>query len=93
MPLKKGHKKYGGRTEGTPNKTTQQMREAILAICENQTDRVNEELAKLEGKEFIDSIVKLAGLVMPKQAEIDVKEKWPFKVVFENGEDRRANIA
>ncbi len=34
MPFKKGHKKQGGRVAGTPNKTTRDLKEAILAGAE-----------------------------------------------------------
>ncbi len=76
-----------GKPKGTQNKTTKEMREMILNICEGHISKVNTELKKLEGKEFIDAMSKLFGLVLPKQAEIEGKGNVVFRVEWDDGND------
>ncbi len=67
-------RKTGGRDKGTPNKLTQTHRELIQSIFDSEvrSGRIESELTKLEGKDYIDAILKLTGFVLPKLNSIDV---------------------
>lgn len=52
MAAPKGHKRYGGRAKGTPNKTTVAAREAIAKFVDGNASRLQgwlDEIAKDEG--------------------------------------------
>jgi len=67
-------RKTGGRDKGTPNKLTLSHRELIQSIFDSEvrSGRIECELKKLEGKDYIDAIIKLTGFVLPKLNSVDV---------------------
>ena len=66
--------KTGGRVSGTPNKLTKSHRELMNGIFENeiQSGKIESELKKLDGKDYLDAIFKLSGFVLPKLNSIDI---------------------
>lgn len=68
--------KTGGRKKGTANKLTLSHRELIQSIFDSEvrSGRVECELKKLEGKDYIDAILKLTGFVLPKLNSVDVTQ-------------------
>lgn len=69
--------KTGGRKKGTANKLTLSHRELIQSIFDSEvrSGRVECELKKLEGKDYIDAILKLTGFVLPKLNSVDVSKR------------------
>lgn len=69
-------KKTGGREKGTPNKLTQTHRELIQSIFDSElrSGKIESELEKLQGREYIEAILKLTGFVLPKLNSVDVKQ-------------------
>ena len=59
-------KKTGGRTSGTPNKITIELRKALKAVISTQLETLPETLAELQPKERIELIIKLLPFCMPK---------------------------
>lgn len=59
-------KKTGGRTSGTPNKITIELRKALKAVIGNQLETLPETLAELQPKERIELVIKLLPFCMPK---------------------------
>jgi hypothetical protein len=59
MPAHKGHLKAGGRAKGTPNKTTQEFRETIRQLLDDNRENVSLWLAQVaEGtQEVVDGAV------------------------------------
>jgi hypothetical protein len=47
MVAPKGHQKWGGKKKGTPNKVTQQAREAIAAFVDGNAHRLEEWLDRI----------------------------------------------
>lgn len=66
MAFKKGHKKKGGRTKGAPNKATSKVREYVSAILDDQGDKLREELATLQGAQYVNAITGLLEFSVPK---------------------------
>ena len=63
-----GHK-TGGRTAGTPNKVTTDLKTRIAALLDTQFDTVAEDLDALEPKDRVTAYLKLLEYVVPKQRE------------------------
>lgn len=66
--------KTGGRTKGTSNRTTTEIKELFQNIVSKELDNIVVLLEKLEPKERIDCIIKLLPIV-PKQQEIAIDSK------------------
>jgi len=65
--------KYGGRTKGTPNKTTEKAKELFNAIMSRQIDKMEvalDEIYEDSKTRYIDSITKLAQYFLPKKTDI-----------------------
>lgn len=71
MPFKKGDTKpeESGRKPGTPNKTTEEMREWIRSILEKQD--IIKDLAALDEEKRLKIIVELMEFVVPKPKIIE----------------------
>lgn len=57
--------KYGGRTIGTPNQTTAEVREKFSLLLENNFDKIQSDIDLLEPKDRIKTILELAKFVIP----------------------------
>lgn len=79
MPFAKGKPKTGGRTPGTTNRITGTMREMLEKFLIDNFANVCDEFAALEGKDKINTFVKLLEFSLPKlnrvEAEIAPVEK------------------
>ena len=74
MPQKKGCKKSGGRVKGTPNKSTQDIREAYRMLIENNLDNLTKWLEKVAVKDPAKAIYILSDLseyVLPKLSRVE----------------------
>ena len=76
MPAPKGHKRYGGRTVGQPNKQTRDL----FAICEKHGVNIFEsmvlELANVEdGMSKIMALEKIAAYLYPKRGHLQISAK------------------
>ena len=63
-----GHK-TGGRTAGTPNKVSSDIKTKIAALIDEQFDAITADLADLEPKERVTAYLKFLEYVLPKQRE------------------------
>jgi hypothetical protein len=61
--------KTGGRTKGTPNRTTKELKEKIHNIVEVQLENIESDLQNLEAKDRLHILLKLFEYVLPKQRE------------------------
>ena len=62
--------KFGGRTKGTPNKLTKELRELLKNILYNEMEKIEEYLDGLEPKEKLETIIKLMPYILPKTSTI-----------------------
>lgn len=58
--------KTGGRTLGTPNKVTKDLRDLLKSVISNELGNIEHRLEQLEPKERLEMIIKLMSFVMPK---------------------------
>lgn len=58
--------KAGGRTAGTPNKVTADLRNTIKKIIEDNIEQVSVDIASLSPKDRVAIIEKLLQYVIPK---------------------------
>jgi hypothetical protein len=57
--------KTGGRTKGTANKTTAEVRKQFSLLLENNFDKLQNDIDALEPKDRIKTILELAKFVLP----------------------------
>jgi hypothetical protein len=63
-------KKVAGRTKGTPNKTTAELRQLVASIVEKNINKVNDDLAKMQPKDRVAMLEKLMAYVLPRMQAI-----------------------
>ena len=69
--MAKGHTNNpNGRPKGIPNKVTQNMREWIAALIDNNREQIEEDLKALEPKERVQMFERLMQYVVPKQQAV-----------------------
>ena len=66
MAFKEGHKKVGGRKQGTANRLTKDFRKLIKSILYEEIEKIPEYLETLEPKERLDVIIKIMNYTIPK---------------------------
>ena len=71
MYIMKNRNKSGGRTKGTPNKITKDIRESYQLLIEKSLDRLESDLMELTPKERIEVLIKLSEYVVPKLTKIE----------------------
>ncbi len=71
--------KTGGRQKGTPNVLTTKTRELLTQIILEQIamGRIQEELRLLHGRDYLNFILKLSNLVLPKAKEAEEEPPVP----------------
>ena len=57
--------KFGGRTRGTPNRTTTEIRQNFQLIIENNLTTLENDIKELEPKDRIKAILDLSKFVLP----------------------------
>jgi hypothetical protein len=58
--------KTGGRTAGTPNKVTSELRKTLKGIIAAELDELPTTLSELPARERLELIIKLLPFCMPK---------------------------
>jgi|GEM_PF-4220855 len=64
--FKKGHRKLGGRGIGTPNRATQDMREAVILAASGDKDELVEYFRKM-ARDRPRSFAKMFGKLLPQR--------------------------
>lgn len=72
--------KTGGRTVGTENKTTKEIRAILKEVISNELLNIESLLCELQPKERLELIIKLMPFVLPKLAPEPIeKPKDPIQ--------------
>lgn len=79
--------KTGGRTKGTPNRTTTETKEILQTILSKEMDKLGAMLEQLEPNERVNAIAKLLPYILPKQSEVKADlttkgESLHYKPIF-----------
>ena len=75
MPKKKGCEKTGGRKPNTPNKKTEQWLIFSEYVLNGGLEKFEQELSKLQGKDFINAFTTLLEYHKPKLARTELTGK------------------
>lgn len=75
MAAPKGHKRWGGRQLGTPNQKTEQWEKFSEWMMTTGLERFQNEMAALEGKDFILTVKDLMEFFKPKLARTELKHE------------------
>lgn len=62
--------KFGGRTKGTPNKVTKEIRESFLALVNKH---LVSDIENLAPKERFNALIRLLPYIVPPAKDIDVE--------------------
>lgn len=62
-----GRGRLGGRTKGTPNRTTATVKEWIASLIDKNREQVEADLVSLEPKDRLQMLERLMQYVVPKQ--------------------------
>ncbi len=65
--------KTGGRTVGTPNKTTSEIREHFQNLITENLGQLNQDLKELEPLQRLKMIIELSKFVVPTLKATDLK--------------------
>jgi hypothetical protein len=83
--------KTGGRTKGTPNRNTTEIREQFQSLINDNLEQMNSDLKALEPKERIKALIDLSKFVLPTLKAIDYTDTNtdqnnfnPITIIFEN---------
>jgi hypothetical protein len=82
--------KFGGRTKGTPNKTTNEIREFYQLLIDENLEQIKTDLNALEPKERLKMILELSKFVIPTlkaiemETKVDINERNRVKIHFTN---------
>ena len=69
-------KKFGGRTKGTPNKTSVEMREAFNELISSKLPELSkwlDEVAVNNPEKALDIIIKFSDFIIPKLQRTELK--------------------
>ena len=80
--------KTGGRTKGTPNKVTQEVRDLFSQLVRDNLPQLKKDLAALEPYQRVNAMIKLSQFIIPKPTEnhLSINSPEDFqRVVFEFG--------
>ena len=70
--------KYGGRSKGTPNRLTKELRTVLKDIVYRELESIELRLDELEPKERIELTIKLMPYVFPKLDSISHNTNEPM---------------
>jgi len=84
--FQKGTKKspLSGRKKGVPNKDTAKIRGFIIDILDEQGEKLKTELAKLEGKDYIQAVTALLPYAVARLQAIELTNKEQVAVKILN---------
>lgn len=85
MAKAKGSPKTGGRSAGTPNRTTKEAKDFLKQILYAEFDNIQDSLknARTESdSKYIDLLTKLLQFVLPKQIENEERGKIQVNVRY-----------
>lgn len=68
-----GQGRLGGRAKGTPNKATATLKEWVGLIIDQNREKFNSELNKLNSTDYVKVFITLLGYSIPKQQAVNIQ--------------------
>lgn len=68
-----GRGRLGGRAKGTPNKATASLKEWVNLIIDQNREKFDVEMNKLNSTEFVKAFLTLLGYSIPKQQAVNIQ--------------------
>ena len=78
MPFEKGHKKIGGKSKGTENKSTTEIKQAYKDLIEKNIDNITvwlDRVAETNPNAALNYLQSLSEFVIPKLARTETKHE------------------
>ena len=75
--------KTGGRTAGTENKTTKEIRVVLKEVINNELLNIESLLCELQPKERLELVIKLMPFVLPKLAPEPIEKPKEYIKEFQ----------
>jgi vacuolar-type H+-ATPase subunit E/Vma4 len=72
--------KHGGRSQGTPNVITREIREVLKRIISNELDQLEETLSGMDPAKRLEVVIKLIPYVLPKVEPVPMGHSEPWQV-------------
>lgn len=96
MTFEIGHKKFGGRKAGEPNKSTKEIRVLLKAFLEKEIVALPNTFSSIKSPERrLELIIKLLPFVVPKAQEISLEmlsdDKLDYLITTLKNESEREN--
>jgi len=83
MSFEIGHKKFGGRKAGEPNKSTKEIRDLLKAFLEKEIESLSQTFSLIKGPEKrLELLIKILPFVVPKAQEITLEMLSDYKLDF-----------
>ena len=73
MSRPKGTPKTGGRTKGTPNKTTKEVKEWLNVLLDGGRGRFEQALLNLSAEDYVKTYMGLLNYVAPKMQAVSLQ--------------------
>ena len=74
--------KYEGRTKGTPNRLTKEMRTILKNILFTELENIEELMDSLDSKQRIELVIKLLPFILPKVETVSHTYNEPVDFSF-----------
>ena len=71
--LLKGEQPGPGRPKGTPNRTTQQIKDTIQNIVSGNLSQIETDLRDMRPKDRVRAILDLMGFILPRMSSADAR--------------------
>lgn len=72
--------KFGGRTKGTKNKITSNVKLALMALLEKEIEQLPMILEQLEPKQRIEILIKIMPYLIPKAESENSEEQQSLRI-------------
>ena len=64
--------KFGGRTKGTPNRNTREIRDNFQKLIENNMELLQQDISEMNPKDRVKTVLDLARFVIPTLKAVDL---------------------
>ena len=81
--------------KGVPNKATSDLRDRVKLIIDNNIERLQSDLDKVEPKERLNFLIQLLNFALPKLKAMEITDETSFNqpspIIYINTKDNEAS--